>query len=164
MNSSEKIENENVVDELEQSANAGTEAEKVKQTPANADAFDLVIDDSANSSENLEANNDVNADTVELEHADNKESNSKVYAAMLTTVDNPFDPFDQFDDWFRYDEEKGYHTCSYLGRIIVDSDQLSDEELRKATEEAIDQILQYDFMNIYKKVRKPVDELETSEK
>lgn len=36
---------------------------------------------------------------------------------MLTTVDNPFDPFEQFTSWFMFDEEKGYHTCSYLGRI-----------------------------------------------
>ena len=27
---------------------------------------------------------------------------------MLTTVDNPFDPFEQFTSWFMFDEEKGY--------------------------------------------------------
>ena len=47
---------------------------------------------------------------------------------MLTTVDNPFDPFEQFTSWFMFDEEKGYHTCSYLGRIARTSDQLSEEE------------------------------------
>ena len=41
---------------------------------------------------------------------------------MLTTVDNPFDPFEQFTSWFMFDEEKGYHTCSYLGRIARTSD------------------------------------------
>lgn len=25
---------------------------------------------------------------------------------MLTTVDNPFDPFEQFTSWFMFDEEK----------------------------------------------------------
>ena len=38
-------------------------------------------------------------------------------ASMLTTIDNPFDPFTQFDDWLRFDEEKGYHTCQFLAKI-----------------------------------------------
>ena len=36
---------------------------------------------------------------------------------MLTTIDNPFDPFEQFDSWFLFDGEKGYNSCDYLGRI-----------------------------------------------
>lgn len=71
---------------------------------------------------------------------------------MLTTVDNPFDPFEQFTSWFMFDEEKGYHTCSYLGRIARTSDQLSEEENESENERAIDEILKYDFRNIYKKV------------
>lgn len=71
---------------------------------------------------------------------------------MLTTVDNPFDPFEQFTSWFMFDEEKGYHTCSYLGRIARTSDQLSEEENELESERAIDEILKYDFRNIYKKV------------
>lgn len=71
---------------------------------------------------------------------------------MLTTVDNPFDPFEQFTSWFMFDEEKGYHTCSYLGRIARTSDQLLEEENELENERAIDEILKYDFRNIYKKV------------
>ena len=71
---------------------------------------------------------------------------------MLTTVDNPFDPFEQFTSWFMFDEEKGYNTCSYLGRIARTSDQLSEEENELENERAIDEILKYDFRNIYKKV------------
>jgi hypothetical protein len=71
---------------------------------------------------------------------------------MLTTIDNPFDPFEQFTSWFMFDEEKGYHTCSYLGRIARTSDQLSEEENELENERAIDEILKYDFRNIYKKV------------
>ena len=74
--------------------------------------------------------------------------------AMLTTFDNPYDPFEQFDSWFMFDVEKGYNTCAYLGRIANTSDQLSDEENEKETERAIDEIIKYDFMNIYKKVQK----------
>lgn len=70
----------------------------------------------------------------------------------LTTFDNPFDPFDQFDDWFRFDCDKGYNSCSYLDRIAATSDQLSDTENEQEIERAIDEIIKYDFMNIYKKV------------
>ena len=72
----------------------------------------------------------------------------------LTTFDNPFDPFDQFDSWLMFDTDKGYNSCSYLDRIARTSDALSDEENEKEIERAIDEIIKYDFMNIYKKVTK----------
>ncbi len=73
---------------------------------------------------------------------------------MLTTFDNPFDPFEQFDSWFLFDVEKGYNSCAYLARIARTSEQFSDEENDKEIERAIDEIIKYDFMNIYKKVKK----------
>lgn len=72
---------------------------------------------------------------------------------MLTTFDNPFDPFEQFDSWFLFDVEKGYNSCAYLARIARTSDQFSDKENEKEVENAIDEIIKYDFMNIYKKVK-----------
>lgn len=74
----------------------------------------------------------------------------------LTTVDNPYDPFDQFDQWFAFDTDKGYNSCSYLDRIARTSDQLSEEENNQEIERAIDEIIKYDFLNIYKKVKKEV--------
>jgi len=71
---------------------------------------------------------------------------------MLTTVDNPFDPFKQFDSWFLFDVEKGYNSCEYLGRIARTSEQLSDVENDAEIERAIDEIIKYDPLNIYKKV------------
>lgn len=46
----------------------------------------------------------------------------------ITTVDNPYDPFEQFDQWFLFDVHSGYNTCSYLGRIARTSDTLSEVE------------------------------------
>lgn len=71
---------------------------------------------------------------------------------MLTTFDNPYNPFEQFTSWFLFDVEKGYDSCSYLGRIARTSDQLSEEENDSEVERAIDEIIKYDFRNIYKKV------------
>lgn len=73
---------------------------------------------------------------------------------MLTTFDNPFDPFEQFTSWFLFDVEKGYNTCSYLARIAQLSDDLSQKEIDAEIELAIDEIIKHDFLNIYKKVRK----------
>ena len=74
----------------------------------------------------------------------------------LTTVDNPFNPFEQFTSWFLFDEEKGYHSSAYLGRIARTSDQLSDEENNQEIKRAIDEIIKYDFTNIYRKVTQQV--------
>ena len=58
---------------------------------------------------------------------------------MLTTNDNPFDPYDQFDSWFMFDVDKGYNSCGLLDRV----------------ERAIDEIIKYDPLNVYKKVSVP---------
>ena len=73
---------------------------------------------------------------------------------MLTTIDNPFDPFEQFTSWFLFDVEKGYYSCSRLARIANLSDELSEKEVDEENERAIDEIIKYDFMNIYKKVKR----------
>lgn len=70
----------------------------------------------------------------------------------LTTFDNPFNPFSDFTQWFLYDEKKGYHSTAYLGRIARTSDQLSEEENDKETERAMDEIIKYDELGIYKKI------------
>ena len=70
----------------------------------------------------------------------------------ITTHDNPYDPFEQFTSWYLFDCEKGYNTCSKLARIAQLTDDMSSVEIEKETERAIDEIIKYDFLNIYKKV------------
>ena len=72
----------------------------------------------------------------------------------LTTIDNPFDPFTDFDSWFQFDIEKGYNSCSKLDRIANICDDMSEVEVNEEIERAIDEIIKYDFLNIYKKVKK----------
>lgn len=71
----------------------------------------------------------------------------------ITTKDNPYDPFNQFNEWFNFDVEKGYCSCAYLDRIAHTSDQLSDEENAEEIERAIDEIIKYDPFDIYRKVK-----------
>ena len=73
--------------------------------------------------------------------------------AMLTTVDNPYDPFTEFDSWRAYDEQVGYFTCSLLARIALTSKELSDEENEKAIDEAMFDIIEL-FPGLYKRVTK----------
>lgn len=74
----------------------------------------------------------------------------------LTTKDNPYDPLNenQFMDWYTFDVERGYNSCSYLARIARTSDQFSDEENAREVERAIDEIIFYDFTGLYRKLTK----------
>ena len=61
---------------------------------------------------------------------------------MLTTVDNPYNPFTQWDAWFRFDRDQGYNSCGYLARIVHTSDSLSEEENDRERERATAQFTQ----------------------
>lgn len=78
---------------------------------------------------------------------------------MLTTIDNPHDPFDEYGAWYVYDLTSGYHTTSFLARIVNDSEQLSDADQDLATEQAIDEIIRENVLGIYKKVERMVEEV-----
>lgn len=71
---------------------------------------------------------------------------------MITTYDNPYDPFTKFREWFLYDCEKGYYTCSYLARIARIANAMTEDEQNAEIERAIDEIIRLDFLGIYKKV------------
>ena len=73
---------------------------------------------------------------------------------MLTTIDNPFDPFTQWDEWKRFDEDMQYYTCEYLARIAKTSDDLSDADNESAIEDAINEIVSLNILGVYRKVFK----------
>lgn len=72
---------------------------------------------------------------------------------MLTTIDNPYDPFTQYDQWYAFDTTMGYHTCSYLDRVAITSDELSDASYQLAVQEAMDEIVSINILGLYKKVK-----------
>lgn len=73
---------------------------------------------------------------------------------LITTIDNPYNPWNDFDLWYDYDERMGYHTCSYLARVDDESDALSDEENSIEYNRAIDAMIKYDPFGIYAKIKK----------
>lgn len=74
--------------------------------------------------------------------------------AMITTPDNPWNPFTHFDEWYAFDTLKGYNTCGILGQLAKTSRELSDELNEEAIDEAMDQMTNGIFKGIFIKVDK----------
>ena len=71
---------------------------------------------------------------------------------MLSTIDNPYNPFEQFASWLRYDKDFGYNCCERVDRIAQVFDDMSELEVDAEIERAIDEIIKYDFLGVYVKV------------
>lgn len=72
--------------------------------------------------------------------------------SMLTTIDNPYDPFDNYDEWYAWDSRMGYHTPSFLARVVVLSNETSDADQALSIELAIEEIVKENVSGIYVKV------------
>lgn len=83
--------------------------------------------------------------------SNNEKENSEF---MITTLDNPYNPFTQFDEWKAFDEGEKYFTLSYLGRIVDYSNCVTEEDRRNARESAIEEIIRVNPLKIYCKVYK----------
>lgn len=71
---------------------------------------------------------------------------------MLTTVDNPFNPFHQFKEWYAWDVNAGYNTLGYLARIAATSDDLSEADYTQAVDNAIDEIISENLYGVHCKI------------
>lgn len=74
--------------------------------------------------------------------------------SMVTTTDNPYDPFTQYEEWDAFDQRMGYNTAAYVARVSVASPDLTPEECCYYNNAAVDEIVNYNFLGIYKKVSK----------
>ena len=80
---------------------------------------------------------------------------------MLTTIDNPFNPFTQFDEWFAFDLSKGYNTCNLLARIANVSTELPENLNALFFEQAMDEIVKTNVLGLYRKVDENGNPVET---
>ena len=72
----------------------------------------------------------------------------------LTTVDNPYDPIDDYDNWRAFDYQKGHCCDEYVARCMRTSSEFPDEMIEEDYERAIDEIVKYDLTGLYIKVVK----------
>ena len=70
----------------------------------------------------------------------------------ITTIDNPFNPLEDFNSWYLFDIEKGYYTSNKLGRLTNLTDEMTEKEEIEETERAIDRLIEIDPLDIYIKV------------
>lgn len=73
---------------------------------------------------------------------------------MVTTIDNPYDPFDNFEEWLSYDLEKGYNTCGLLAKYVHTSTSLSEAEEEEEIKRGFDEFLNINPFGIHKLVVK----------
>lgn len=71
---------------------------------------------------------------------------------MLTTVDNPYNPFTDFDAWYAFDIHKGYYTSALLARIAMVPDDLPEVYQSLAIQNAIDEIVRENVSGMWRKV------------
>ena len=76
---------------------------------------------------------------------------------MLTTIDNPFSPFDEFEEWNRFDQEKGYMTVSLLCRCMHAPEELSQEEKDYEMTKESERLARLNLLGNYKLVSKEVN-------
>lgn len=77
---------------------------------------------------------------------------------MLTTIDNPFDPFTRWEDWYNYDLYLDHGCCEIIGRLSAASSSVSPASQQHEYEAAIDSFIKHDPLRIYKKVYKELDD------
>lgn len=81
-----------------------------------------------------------------------KELQKPFMAKMLTTLDNPYDPFDDYDNWNNFDTQHNYNTFALIARMIderYDSRDFNVIERNDEINEIIDRIVQLDPLEQY---------------
>lgn len=71
---------------------------------------------------------------------------------LLTTRDNPYHPADEFDKWWKFDLEHGYHTSQKVAKLAASSRYFTDAEEQRATNWAVLDIMRLDELDRYKMV------------
>ncbi len=73
-------------------------------------------------------------------------------AYMLTTVDNPWNPFVDYDEWLAYDYAHGHDTPGYLARMSNVAMDLPESEMEAEIQRAIDEIVRINPNGLYRKI------------
>jgi hypothetical protein len=71
---------------------------------------------------------------------------------MLTTVDNPYNPFTDFNAWLAFDIRMGYNSSAFLARIAMLPEDLPEPYQSLAIQSAIDEIVRENVSGMWRKV------------
>ena len=74
---------------------------------------------------------------------------------ILTTIDNPYDPIDEFEKWDEFDKSHGYYTNQRLAKIQQPVSALTDVENQRIINGSVDdfiRLFQQDGSNLYRRI------------
>lgn len=77
--------------------------------------------------------------------------------SMITTIDNPFNPFTQSDQWRAFDEQNGYFSEGLLARFVKSSIEMTEQEMNLEINSAVDEIVKLNPNGMYRKVTSDTD-------
>ena len=77
---------------------------------------------------------------------------AKVKCSFITTIDNPYDPYKEFDKWNYYDTQKGYHSNALLARVLQSSENFGFKQQVEDIDYAINKIIKTDVTGLFIKV------------
>jgi hypothetical protein len=82
------------------------------------------------------------------------DNTNKIVECAITTIDNPYDPFEEFVLWDLFDKENGYNSNQKVARLVRFTENMTDKEMMIENERAIDTLIALDFTNTFIKVRR----------
>lgn len=68
---------------------------------------------------------------------------------LATTVDNPYHPADDYDNWRLFDREHGYYTEEKVARLAGTSIYLTDIENQRIINGAVSDLVSIDPLGLY---------------
>lgn len=66
---------------------------------------------------------------------------SNLKAVLLSTTDNPYNPFTDYTNWRNYDHQQGYNCEEYLARMSKTDIDMPDELYQKFANESVYDII-----------------------
>lgn len=76
----------------------------------------------------------------------------EVEDVMLSTIDNPWDPFTHYEEWYAWDAAAGYNTPALLARVTISSNELSEFDQELDITRAINEIVSENVSGMHRKV------------
>lgn len=87
-----------------------------------------------------------------------EENDNIIVEMFITTYDNPFDPFTDFNQWNSYDIQLGYNTCALIDRVyqaFSDSNNSNENDENQNDAERVESMKRIVSLmpNVYKLIK-----------